>query len=40
MWMQREIAFEPRARGFHLVTQEVVRAVPELRELESGCCIC
>jgi secondary thiamine-phosphate synthase enzyme len=36
MWLQREIRLEPRARGFHLVTDEVLRALPELRDLEVG----
>ena len=36
MWVQREIAFEPRARGFHLVTREVVGAVPEIGEVAVG----
>ncbi len=36
MWVQREIRLEARPRGFHLVTSEVVEAVPELRELRVG----
>jgi secondary thiamine-phosphate synthase enzyme len=36
MWVQREIRFEPVPRGFHLVTREVVGALPELREVEVG----
>jgi secondary thiamine-phosphate synthase enzyme len=36
MWVQREIALDPRARGFHLVTREIVDALPELAELEIG----
>ena len=36
MWIQREIRLEARPRGFHLVTSEVVEAVPELRELRVG----
>jgi secondary thiamine-phosphate synthase enzyme len=36
MWLQREIALEARSRGFHLVTREVVDALPELRDLEVG----
>ncbi|MEA2255165.1 MAG: hypothetical protein QOG35_1210 [Solirubrobacteraceae bacterium] len=38
MWVQRQIALEPRPRGFHLVTGEVQRALPELAELEVGLC--
>jgi secondary thiamine-phosphate synthase enzyme len=36
MWHQRRIRLRPRPRGFHLVTREVVEAVPELRELRVG----
>jgi secondary thiamine-phosphate synthase enzyme len=36
MWLQREITLEPRPRGFHLVTDEVTAALPELRELAVG----
>lgn len=35
-WLQREIRLAPRPRGFHLVTSEVLEALPELRELEVG----
>jgi secondary thiamine-phosphate synthase enzyme len=36
MWIQREIRLAARPRGFHLVTSEVLAALPELRELEVG----
>jgi secondary thiamine-phosphate synthase enzyme len=36
VWAQREIALEARPRGFHLVTREIVEAVPELRDLRVG----
>ena len=36
MWHQREVRLRPQPRGFHLVTDEVVGAVPELRELRVG----
>jgi secondary thiamine-phosphate synthase enzyme len=36
MWVQRELRLRPRPRGFHLVTREVVEAVPELAELRVG----
>jgi secondary thiamine-phosphate synthase enzyme len=36
MWTQREIALKPRARGFHLITREVLEAMPELEELQVG----
>jgi secondary thiamine-phosphate synthase enzyme len=36
MWHQREIRLRPRPRGFHLVTDEVIEQLPELRELSVG----
>jgi secondary thiamine-phosphate synthase enzyme len=36
MWAQSEIALSPRPRGFHLITREVVDAIPELRSLRVG----
>jgi secondary thiamine-phosphate synthase enzyme len=36
MWSQREISLEPRRRGFHLITREVLQALPELGELRVG----
>jgi secondary thiamine-phosphate synthase enzyme len=36
VWLQRDIRLAPRARGFHLVTGEVLDAMPELGELEVG----
>jgi secondary thiamine-phosphate synthase enzyme len=36
VWIQRQISLRPRPRGFHLVTDEIVDAVPELRRLRVG----
>src|SRR3982750_2051920 len=36
MWHQREVRLRPRPRGFHLVTDEILDALPELRELRVG----
>ena len=35
-WSQREITLRPRPRGVHLVTAEIVDALPELRNLKIG----
>lgn len=35
-WIQQEITLEARPRGFHLVTDEVLRELPELSELAVG----
>ena len=36
MWTQRDLTLGARPRGFHLVTDEVERGVPELGELRVG----
>ena len=36
MWLQREITLRPRERGFHLVTREVLDALPELDGVSAG----
>jgi secondary thiamine-phosphate synthase enzyme len=36
MWLQRSIRMQPRARGFHIVTGEVLEALPELRSFGVG----
>jgi secondary thiamine-phosphate synthase enzyme len=36
MWAQGEIRLEPRRRGFHLITSEVLAAPPRLAEDEVG----
>jgi secondary thiamine-phosphate synthase enzyme len=36
MWLQRQITLEPRPRGFHLVTREVLGALPELGDIDVG----
>lgn len=35
-WLQRTIQLRERPRGFHLITSEVVEALPELRDFEVG----
>ena len=36
MWVQRAIVLDPRPRGFHLVTREVMAALPEVGEVQVG----
>jgi secondary thiamine-phosphate synthase enzyme len=36
VWIQRQLVLGSRPRGFHLVTDEIERGVPELRELRVG----
>jgi len=36
VWLQRELTLAPRARGFHLVTRDVLMALPELQAMTVG----
>ena len=36
MWIQEEVKLKARPRGFHLVTDEVLEAVPDLERLRVG----
>jgi secondary thiamine-phosphate synthase enzyme len=36
MWVQRRLTLAPRPRGFHLISAEIVEALPELRTLAVG----
>jgi secondary thiamine-phosphate synthase enzyme len=36
LWTQRDLELRPRPRGFHLVTDEVLAALPELGDLRVG----
>ena len=36
LWVQRAIVLDPRPRGFHLVTREVMAALPEVGEVQVG----
>ena len=36
VWLQKEIRLQARSRGFHLVTNEITRQIPELATLRIG----
>lgn len=36
IWIQKELSLKPRPRGFHLVTEEVLKAVPDLARVQTG----
>jgi secondary thiamine-phosphate synthase enzyme len=36
MWAQGEIRLDPLPRGYHLITREVLAAVPRIAEVEVG----
>lgn len=35
-WIQREINLPEYSRGFHLITEHIIRAIPELNRVEVG----
>ena len=36
MWIQRTLRLPPARRGFHLITREIAKAVPELASIQIG----
>jgi secondary thiamine-phosphate synthase enzyme len=36
MWLQKNLTLKAKSRGFHLVTDEIVRQLPELRQIQMG----
>lgn len=36
MWLQRLIELRPHPRGFHLISDEVVAALPEIAQMQIG----
>ncbi|HUY91412.1 MAG TPA: secondary thiamine-phosphate synthase enzyme YjbQ [Pirellulales bacterium] len=35
-WLQRIVELSPRARGFHLITGQILNTLPDLKEFEVG----
>ena len=36
MWIQKEITLKPRSKGFHLVTDEILSNIPEIKFIKIG----
>ena len=36
MWVQREINLRPRIRGFHIITRNILKNIPELKKFKVG----
>ncbi|WP_041521984.1 secondary thiamine-phosphate synthase enzyme YjbQ [Gilvimarinus agarilyticus] len=36
MWQQSEFSLAPRSRGFHLITDEIERQLPDISQLQCG----
>ena len=35
-WYQKEIFLTSKGRGFHLVTEEIVKQIPEIKKIKTG----
>ena len=33
---QKEISLRPHSRGFHLITQEILQNIPEIKQIDTG----
>jgi len=38
MWYQKELILPAKPRGFHLITEDIIRAIPELKSIKIGLC--
>ena len=36
MWLQKEIKLKAKPRGFHLITNELIQAIPEISKINCG----
>jgi secondary thiamine-phosphate synthase enzyme len=36
MWLQKHLTLKAKNRGFHLITEELVRQIPELKQIHVG----
>ena len=36
MWIQKEVIIKNKSRGFHLITEEIIKELPELKKINIG----
>ncbi|HEX6983261.1 MAG TPA: secondary thiamine-phosphate synthase enzyme YjbQ [Balneolaceae bacterium] len=36
MWHQKKITLSPKSRGFHIITEEILNQLPEIKEIQAG----
>ena len=36
MWIQKRISLTPRSRGFHIITDNILENIPELKDFKAG----
>ena len=35
-WYQRKLTLSPKSRGFHLITRDILKQIPEIVEIQIG----
>ena len=35
-WIQKEISLNPKSRGFHLITDDILNEIPEIKSIKIG----
>jgi len=36
VWYQTKITLSPRSRGYHIITDEILREIPEISQIQTG----
>lgn len=36
MWIQKEIKLAPKSRGYHIITEEILNEIPEIKDIKTG----
>ncbi|MGM0545458.1 MAG: secondary thiamine-phosphate synthase enzyme YjbQ [Bacteroidota bacterium] len=36
MWHQTKITLSPKSRGYHIITDEILKEIPEIKNIETG----
>lgn len=36
MWHQKQISLSPKSRGYHIITDEILREIPEIKDIKTG----
>lgn len=36
MWHQKEITLDPKPRGYHIITDEILKEIPEIKDIKTG----
>lgn len=36
MWHQKQISLSPKSRGYHIITDEILREIPEIKNIKTG----